>query len=161
MSAEPQQKIVTRADMVAEADTWLDTPWVHQLSQKGSGADCVGFLRGMARFVGHAEAPFVAYQRVSDERQEEKGLLMIKLLDEELERLPSLFDAREGDWLAFKDKLSGLPQHVAMVRRYDAAAGIWQIIHATLKNGVRFNRLDRRELRFVIGAYHVPGVCDG
>lgn len=158
-----QERIITRAEMVTEADTWIGTPWKHQLSIKGAdgGADCVGFLRGLARFVGHSEQPFIAYQRVSDERQAERGQMMIKLLDAELERLPSIYEARPGDWFAFRDELSRLPQHVAMVRRFDEAAGIWQIIHATLKDGVRFNRLARREMRqLTLAAYRVPGVRD-
>ena len=43
----------TRGDVVAEARTWLGTPWHHQASVKGVGCDCIGFVRGVAeKFVG-------------------------------------------------------------------------------------------------------------
>jgi hypothetical protein len=158
MSEKSEQRIITRAALVAEADTWLATPWGHMQAEKGVAVDCLGFLRGIARFVGHTEAPFEAYNRVTDERQEERGWRMIRLLDENLIRLKSKFDARVGDWFALIDPLSQLPQHVGMVRRYDARE--WQMIHATLNDGVRFNRLDRRYLRLVHAAYQVPGVRD-
>ena len=156
--ANGQKRIITRADLVREADEWLDTPWAHGQSVKGKGADCVGFLRGIARFVGHSEIPFEAYARISDERQAEQGWRMITLLDENLVRLASPYDARPGDWYAFVDQLSKLPQHVGMVRRYEG--GQWQIIHASLKNGVRFNRMDRRQMRLIHAAYKVPGVSE-
>jgi NlpC/P60 family putative phage cell wall peptidase len=43
----------TRGEVIAEARTWLGTPWHHQASVKGAGCDCIGFVRGVAeRFVG-------------------------------------------------------------------------------------------------------------
>lgn len=43
----------TRADLIAEARSWIGTPWRHQAAIKGVGADCVGFVRGVAEpFVG-------------------------------------------------------------------------------------------------------------
>ena len=34
----------TRMDAVTEARTWLDTPFHHQASVKGSGCDCIGLI---------------------------------------------------------------------------------------------------------------------
>ncbi len=43
----------TREDVIAEARTWLGTPWHHQAAVKGAGCDCIGFVRGVAEaFVG-------------------------------------------------------------------------------------------------------------
>ena len=43
----------TRDDVIAEARTWIGTPWHHQASVKGVGCDCIGFVRGVAEvFVG-------------------------------------------------------------------------------------------------------------
>ncbi len=43
----------TPDDVIAEARTWLGTPWHHQASVKGVGCDCIGFVRGVAeKFVG-------------------------------------------------------------------------------------------------------------
>ncbi len=37
------------ARIVAEARTWVGTPYVHQASLRGAGADCLGLLRGVWR----------------------------------------------------------------------------------------------------------------
>ena len=43
----------TREDVIAEARSWLGTPWHHQAAVKGVGCDCIGFVRGVAeRFLG-------------------------------------------------------------------------------------------------------------
>lgn len=44
--------MITRADIVVEARSWLDTRWRHQASKKGVGCDCIGFVGGVARELG-------------------------------------------------------------------------------------------------------------
>ena len=44
-----------RERIVAVARGWLGTPYVHQASCKGAGADCLGLLRGVWREVMGAE----------------------------------------------------------------------------------------------------------
>lgn len=41
-----------RAAVVAEAKTWLRTPWHHEARVKGSGVDCAQFLIGVYAGVG-------------------------------------------------------------------------------------------------------------
>ncbi len=45
----------TREQVVAEAMTWLGTPFQHQASLRGVGCDCLGLLRGVWRGVIGAE----------------------------------------------------------------------------------------------------------
>lgn len=40
---------MTRADIVAEALSWVGTPYQHQASLKGVGCDCLGLVRGVWR----------------------------------------------------------------------------------------------------------------
>ena len=48
----------TRDDIIAEARTWLGTPWHHQASVKGAGCDCIGFIRGVAEpFLAKVDIP--------------------------------------------------------------------------------------------------------
>ena len=42
---------VTRASIVAEARSWIGTPYRHQASLKGVGCDCLGLVRGVWRAV--------------------------------------------------------------------------------------------------------------
>lgn len=39
--------MITRAQIVAEAKSWLGTPYQHQASLKGRGCDCLGLVRGV------------------------------------------------------------------------------------------------------------------
>ena len=44
-----------RADIVDEARKWIGTPYRHQASRMGVGADCLGLIRGVWRGVIGAE----------------------------------------------------------------------------------------------------------
>lgn len=41
--------------VVAEARTWIGTPYLHQASCKGAGSDCLGLIRGIWRHLFGAE----------------------------------------------------------------------------------------------------------
>ncbi len=43
---------VTRQQIVAEARTWIGTPFQHGQSCKGKGADCIGLVIGVFRALG-------------------------------------------------------------------------------------------------------------
>jgi NlpC/P60 family putative phage cell wall peptidase len=46
---------ITRTTIVAEARSWIGTPYRHQASLKGVGCDCLGLVRGVWRAVLGAE----------------------------------------------------------------------------------------------------------
>jgi NlpC/P60 family putative phage cell wall peptidase len=48
----------TRAAIIAEAQSWIGTPYRHQASLKGVGCDCLGLVRGVWRalYGGEPEA---------------------------------------------------------------------------------------------------------
>jgi len=48
--------MVTRAEIIAEARTWLKTPWRHQGRLKGIACDCVGHIVCVPARVGHLPA---------------------------------------------------------------------------------------------------------
>lgn len=41
-----------REQIVAEARSWIGTPFVHQADRKGIGCDCIGLVRGVAIATG-------------------------------------------------------------------------------------------------------------
>lgn len=47
----------TGPEIVAEARSWIGTPWMHQASLKGVGADCIGLIVGVAEAFKMPEAP--------------------------------------------------------------------------------------------------------
>jgi NlpC/P60 family putative phage cell wall peptidase len=46
---------LTRAQIIAEARSWIGTPYRHQASLKGVGCDCLGLVRGVWRELIGAE----------------------------------------------------------------------------------------------------------
>lgn len=58
--------MVTWQDIVAEARTYLGTPFHHQGRLKGVGVDCVGLVTGVAKTLGLAHHDSKAYARQAD-----------------------------------------------------------------------------------------------
>lgn len=47
--------LITRAEIVSEARSWIGTPYHHQASRKGVATDCLGLIRGLYRTLYGAE----------------------------------------------------------------------------------------------------------
>lgn len=47
----PQQASVTAARIIEAAQAWIGTPYHHQASRRGVGADCLGLVRGVYKDV--------------------------------------------------------------------------------------------------------------
>ncbi len=73
---------LTRMDAVAEARTWLDTPFKHQGSLKGAACDCIGLIKGVGIALGLVDydetgekaKQFRSYSMMPDSRMMRKGL---------------------------------------------------------------------------------------
>jgi NlpC/P60 family putative phage cell wall peptidase len=125
MQTSPIQ--ITRAPIVAEARSWIGTPYRHQASLKGVGCDCLGLVRGVWRALIGDEperAPPYAPDWAEASREETLAQAAARHL------LPVACDAfREGDVLLFRWR-SALPaKHAAivtasalMVHAHDGAA---------------------------------------
>lgn len=48
--------MITREQIVAEAQSWMGTKWCHQACVKGAGVDCIGLIAGVADALGIPEA---------------------------------------------------------------------------------------------------------
>ena len=92
---------MTPADLVAEARSWTGTPWVHQASCKGSGADCIGFIAGAAANAGSADARrFLATPEWRSYGRDPNPAFMFAVCDELMDRI-AIADATVGDVLIF------------------------------------------------------------
>ncbi len=60
------------AAVVAAARNWLGTPYRHQASVKGVGADCLGLVRGVWREVAGEEPETVPAYSATGPRSEAK-----------------------------------------------------------------------------------------
>lgn len=100
--------MTTRSEVVAEARTWLGTPFHHQGRIKGVAADCAGVIEGVARHFG-----FVTVGQIpANYSHQPDGGTMRKVLRETMDEI-SVADILPADVLLFAFDLD--PQHVAMV----------------------------------------------
>lgn len=100
--------MTTRAEFVAEARSWLGTPFHWQASVKGVGADCKGLVVGVARERGLPEARSL-YAAMADYGWRVPVGVLKRGLAETLERTD---DPLAGDVLLLT--LGGSPQHLAI-----------------------------------------------
>jgi NlpC/P60 family putative phage cell wall peptidase len=143
---------VSRAAIVAEARRWLGTPYQHQASVIGVGADCLGLLRGVWRGLIGPEpekappyTPDWAEARGSDDLTEAARKWLCEI---------PISEARAGDVLLFRMGLGAPAKHVAI------ASGGDRIIHAYWVRSVCETRLVPWWQRRIAGAFSFPGVED-
>ena len=112
--------MTTRADVVAEARTWIGTPWHHAARLKGVGVDCVGLLIGVARELGIVTSDFdiPAYVQGPDGT-------MLYWCNRYLTPIPGS-ELQPGDIVVLVPDL--LPQHMGILGDY--RNGGLSIIHA-------------------------------
>lgn len=143
---------VTRAAIVAAAEGWLGTPYRHQASLKGVGADCLGLVRGVWRELhgGEPEA-MPAYTADWAEARGEETLAAAAARHMTAVALDAI---RPGDLVLFRWR-EGLPAKHAAVLIEPA-----RFIHAHDGAAVATAALSpwwRRRLAF---AFAFPGVSD-
>lgn len=97
-----------RARIVAEARTWVGTPFVHQGRRKGEEGDCAGLINCVANVCGISDVRITGYSRDPDEK------LMEAILDRYLDRVDR-GEEKPGDivWLRHP-RPSSHPRHVAI-----------------------------------------------
>lgn len=139
---------VLGSDIVAEARSWLDTPFRHQGRVRGVGVDCAGVVVQVGQALGLVEYDTTNYGRQPVPSR------MGEILDRYLVRI-LLQDVQPGDiyWMRFGD-----PMHVAIASTLeDGRAGI---IHAYSHIGRCVEHgLDVKWRRRIVRAYRYPGVA--
>ncbi len=141
---------ITRKKIVAVATSWIGTPYHHQASVKGIGADCLGLVRGVYRelYGQEAEAP-PAY---SPDWAEASGMeTMLKAATRHLDR-QSLESMASGDVIVFRLRPSMVAKHAAIV------SGPQHMVHATEGAPVCEVVLSGWWRRHIAGVFSFPGV---
>ncbi|MBN8527691.1 MAG: peptidase P60 [Caulobacterales bacterium] len=115
-----------RADVVAAARGWLGTPYRHQASEKGDGADCLGLVRGVWREVVGPEPETPPPYR-PDWAEVEEGELMLDAARRRLIEKP-VTTAEAGDVALFRICQGAAVKHCAVIS--DVGGPEWRIIHA-------------------------------
>lgn len=118
------------AQIAAEAETWIDTPFAWQGRVKGVGVDCKGLVAGVAKACGRPEADSVEalagdYGNAIDAARLKAGLA--RLFDRVTE--PQI-----GDVLLIRT--GGKPQHLAIFAPRAPSGGL-RVIEAMYKGPSR------------------------
>ena len=102
-----------RARIVAAARSWIGTPYHHQASVKGVGADCLGLIRGVWRDVYGEDAEHPpGYSRDWGEAAGEETLLQAAARHLVATRLAQ---RQPGDVLIFRMRSGAIAKHAAVL----------------------------------------------
>jgi len=144
--------MATRSAVVAEARRWLGTPYRHQASLCGVGADCFGLVRGVWRaVVGPEPEAITPYARDWAEATGKESL--IAAARRHLRPVPAGAE-REGDVIVFRFRPQLPAKHLAIV------VGDDRFIHAYEGAGVVETALSSWWARRQVAAFAFPGVTD-
>lgn len=143
---------MTSADrVVAEAVSWIGTPYIHQASVKGAGTDCLGLLRGVWRAVLGPE-PMSVPSYTADWDEAAADEVLAKAAEQVLRRKP-LQDAAPGDVLLFRMRDDFVAKHLGIQSRIGAAAAF---VHAYSGHAVVESPFSRPWARRVVARFAFP-----
>jgi cell wall-associated NlpC family hydrolase len=146
--------MTSRTAIVAEARTWLRTPFHHQGRVKHVGVDCAGVPICTGRVLGcfPAEMDVRGYARSPD------GVSLLAYCDQWMTRIDAA-SMDIGDVIVIRFDLD--PQHLGIVGDYPA--GGFSMIHALGtpdgRGRVVEHRLDESTLERLVAVYRMPGVA--
>jgi len=136
-------------EIVVLARGWIGTPYEHQASCKGAGADCLGLLRGIWR--EHLGTEPEKPGPYSPDLAETDGVE--RLLPAARRHMREVATALPGDVLLFRVG-RGVVKHVAILS--DNRSGEEQIIHAYSGRGVVESPLTPAWARRIAGRFRIP-----
>lgn len=145
--------MTTRAEIVAIARTFLDTPYHHMGRQPGVAMDCAGVLICAGRAAGLVPADFDVPNYVP----QSDGVSLLTWCREHLGPAVSRLDLQPGDVIVVRPGVR--PQHLALLGDY--RHGGLSIIHSS--NEARPPRVIETRLMFsealrFVAAFRMPGV---
>ena len=142
--------------VLVAARSWIGTPYRHQCSVRGQGADCLGLLRGVWREVLGAEPEDMpAY---TPDWSEASGLeRMWEGAARHLLAAPRDFEAA-GEVVLFRMRRAAVAKHVAILG--DLSRGYQTIIHAYSGAGVVETPLSDAWARRIVVQFRFPDKRD-
>ncbi len=143
--------MTSRTEIVDEARSWLGTPYVHQASVKGAGADCLGLLRGVWRAVLGAEPEAVPVYSMDWSEPQGEERMWAAASRHLIEKTPAELDA--GDVLLFRMRDTGVAKHLGIVCE---TGDVPRFVHAYTGHGVVENTLSEPWRRRVVACFAFP-----
>ena len=105
--------MITRSAILAEARTWIGTPYQHQASTKGAGCDCLGLVRGVWRAL-YGDEPELAPAYTPDCAERHGAETLLDAARRHLVEV-AITDAQPGDVLLFRMHVSAPAKHAAFL----------------------------------------------
>jgi NlpC/P60 family putative phage cell wall peptidase len=138
--------------IVEIARSWIGTPYEHQASCAGAGADCLGLLRGIWRACYGAEPEKVpAYTPDWAEPSGEEVLFDAARRHMDL---VAPGESRPGDAVVMRMRTGGIAKHLGILARDRAES--WTLIHAYSGHGVVESPLTPAWSRRIVGTFRFP-----
>lgn len=137
------------SEILASARAWLGTPYRHQASCLGAGADCLGLIRGVWRGLYGAE-PETPPAYTPDWGEAEGEELLKDAATRHLIQVPQ---ARAGDVLLFRVFGKGPAKHLGIL---SATGPVPRLIHAYSGHDVVETSLTPAWQRRIAGRFRFP-----
>lgn len=147
-----------RAAIVAEARSWIGTPYRHQASRRGAGCDCLGLVRGVWRAL-YGEEPETPPPYAADWAETGGRETLLEGARRHLVEIP-VTAWRPGDVLLFRMSADACVKHCAIGSAVAPGDPEPRILHAYWGRAVVESWLGpwwRRRLAF---AFSFPDVSD-
>lgn len=142
---------MSRVNAADLARGWIGTPYVHQASAKGAGADCLGLLRGVWRemFAGEPE-PVPPYTPDWSEVQRDEQLW--RAARRHLLQKP-VGETQRGDVILFRMRAGSVAKHLGILAQTGADA---HFIHSYSGHGVVESPLSEPWRRRIVAVFAFP-----
>ena len=149
MAVSSLKVVETGQQVAAIAHQWIGTPYEHQASCKGAGADCLGLLRGIWREIYGAE-PYIIPAYSPDWAEADGSEPLLSAAQDVFvaaQGAPAL-----GDVLILRMRERGPAKHLAIL----GAIAPDEIIHAYSGRGVVQSPLTPAWARRIAGRFRFP-----
>ncbi len=142
---------MNRGPIILEARSWIGTPYLHQASVKGAGADCLGLVRGIWRAL-HSGEPEVIPAYTADWAEPAKDEALWRAARRWLHEHDRA-DERVGDVLLFRMARGVVAKHLGVQTSLGEARSF---IHAYSGHGVVETRLSLPWQTRVVARFSFP-----
>ena len=143
--------MIARQEVLAEARRWIGTPYRHQASALGIGADCLGLIRGVWRnLIGTEPEQIPAYTADWSEPSGEEALLAAAFRW----LVPKPLSSGElAEVVVFRMRDGGVAKHLGISAEMN---GQKTFVHSYTNHGVVESSLSRPWLRKIIARFDFP-----
>jgi NlpC/P60 family putative phage cell wall peptidase len=138
--------------VVCAARRWIGTPYVHQASRRGAGADCLGLVRGVWRdLVGDEPVEVPPYTADWSEPQRSEALW--EAARTHLQDVPATRAMKPGEILLFRMRDRGVAKHLGIL---SCTVGPVSFVHAYSGRGVVESPLVEPWRRRIVARFEFP-----